>query len=45
MGVAWSLLDDETLLLELFVNSDEEKGRYVAVGFSNDEHMVGNISE
>ncbi|NP_001360458.1 DOMON domain-containing protein [Caenorhabditis elegans] len=39
MGVAWSLLDDETLLLELFVNSDEEKGRYVAVGFSNDEHM------
>ncbi|CAI2335757.1 unnamed protein product [Caenorhabditis sp. 36 PRJEB53466] len=39
MGVAWNLLDDETLELELFVNADQENGRYVAVGFSDDEHM------
>ena len=48
MGVAWNLLDDETLELELFVNAEQENGRYVAVGFSDDEQMVGgyiNIEE
>ncbi|EFO99340.1 hypothetical protein CRE_15756 [Caenorhabditis remanei] len=39
MGVAWNLLDDETLELELFVNAEQENGRYVAVGFSDDEQM------
>ncbi|PIC43269.1 hypothetical protein B9Z55_004065 [Caenorhabditis nigoni] len=39
MGVAWNLLDDETLELELFVNTDQANGRYVAVGFSDDDQM------
>uniref|UniRef100_A0A1I7UF57 DOMON domain-containing protein n=1 Tax=Caenorhabditis tropicalis TaxID=1561998 RepID=A0A1I7UF57_9PELO len=41
MGVSWNLLDDETLELELFVNADQENGRWVAVGFSDDE-IMGN---
>lgn len=40
MGVSWNLLDDETLELELFVNAEQENGKYVAVGFSDDERMV-----
>ncbi|CAI5441062.1 unnamed protein product [Caenorhabditis angaria] len=39
MGAAWKLLDDDSLELELFVNSNTSTGRYVAIGFSDDDKM------